>query len=194
MIWIKKYRSVWRVSVLILLLVAFVGPWAFDRINVPAKYDCSPYIRLEGDFCGSPLSGIRMLVWMFTWIIDGVINIVTGFFANKIALAPIGFEFLISLLNGLLIFLLILPIINTIRLFTRGVHPRRQLFTIISWVLAIGASLFWGLSNYPKVYWAAWGIWLYMGLAVSALILEMLLILSNRKGPEVLNDVESVLR
>lgn len=194
MIWIKKYRRIWRIAIILLLLVAFVGPWAFDRINVPAKYDCShPNIRLEGDFCGSPLSGMRMFAWIIAWIIGGFINIVTGFFTNRMALAPIGFEFLISLLNGLLTFLLILPIINTIRLFTRGVHPRRQLFTIISWVLAIGAGLFWGLSNYPNFYWAAWGIWLYLGLAVSALILEILLILFNRKDPELLTDVESVL-
>ena len=118
---------------------------------------------------------------------------VAGLITPKTALANRGFEFLISLLNGLLIFLLILPIINTIRLFRRGVHPRRQMFTIISWVLAIGVGLFWGLSNYPNLYWAAWGIWLYIGLAVSALILEILLILFNRKYPELLTDVEYLL-
>jgi len=32
----------------------------FDQINVPAEYACDkPFIRLEGDFCGSPLSGFQ---------------------------------------------------------------------------------------------------------------------------------------
>jgi len=32
----------------------------FEQINVPAKYACGkPSIRLEGDFCGFPLSGFQ---------------------------------------------------------------------------------------------------------------------------------------
>jgi hypothetical protein len=32
----------------------------FDQINVPAEYACDePFIRLEGDFCGYPLSGLQ---------------------------------------------------------------------------------------------------------------------------------------
>ena len=190
MTWILEHHRIWRIAILALMLAAFMGPWMFERLNVPAKYACSPpNIRLEGDFCGSPIGGVQA----FAWIIIGVLNMVAGLITPKTALANRGFEFLISLLNGLLIFLLILPIINTICLFRRGVHPRRQMFTIISWVLAIGVGLFWGLSNYPNLYWAAWGIWLYIGLAVSALILEILLILFNRKYPELLTDVEYLL-
>ncbi len=188
---IRDHHHTLRISILVLLLVSFLGPWAFDRIHVPAKYDCFPNIRLEGDFCGSPLSGIRM----FAWIIGRVLNMVNELITHKMVLTHRGFEFLISFLYGFLIFLLILPIINTILLFLRGGHPRRQLFTIISWVLAIGGGLFWGLSNFPKLYWAAWGIWLYMGLAVSTLILEILVLASEKDveqgkqlGKSVLNQ------
>ncbi len=65
MSWINKHKRVWRVAILVLLLVAIMGPWTFDRINVPSEYPCS--VRLEGDFCGTPMSGI----WIFSWIIGG---------------------------------------------------------------------------------------------------------------------------
>jgi hypothetical protein len=59
MSWINEHKSVGRVAVLMLLLVAMMGPWTFDLINVPAEYPCSaPNIRLDDDFCGTPLPGI----------------------------------------------------------------------------------------------------------------------------------------
>jgi len=51
-----------------------------------------------------------------------------------------------------------------------------QIFTIIAWVLAIGYGLLLGLNSYPKLFWVVWGIWLYIGLAISALILEIFII------------------
>ena len=48
---------------LLSLLVAIMGPWTFDLIHVPSEYPCSaPFIRLEGDFCGTPMSGGWILV------------------------------------------------------------------------------------------------------------------------------------
>ena len=35
-----------RIAFLIAMIVAFLGPWVFDLINVPAQYECSPNIRL----------------------------------------------------------------------------------------------------------------------------------------------------
>ncbi len=171
MSWITKHQRNWRIALLVGMVVAFMGPWGFDRINVPAKYACSPpNTRLEGDFCGLPIPGVQA----FAWAIVGVLNMVAGLITHKTTLTNSGFEFLISLIYSLLMFLLILPIINTIRLFIRGFHPLKQRFTIITWVLAIGIGLFLGLFTYPNFHWAAWGIWLYLGLAVSALILEII--------------------
>ena len=53
-----------RMVVLVGMIVAFLGPWAFDRINVPAQYECTPpNIRLYGDFCGIPFSGFQFFLW-----------------------------------------------------------------------------------------------------------------------------------
>ena len=58
--WINENRNFIRSLILILFAVTLIGPWMFDQINVPAEYACDkPFIRLEGDFCGSPLSGFQ---------------------------------------------------------------------------------------------------------------------------------------
>ena len=123
----------------------------------------------------------------FFWISGGLaVGLETGEVFNSERIR----EFLFM---SLFLLLPMLPIFSTVFLILRGNNPRRQVFTIIAWVLSIGGGLFIGLTNYPKLFWVLWGIWLYTGLAISALILEILVILSNREDPEGLADVESVL-
>ena len=56
--WINEHKNGWRVALLVVVLVAIMGPWTFDPINVPSEYPCqAPYIRLDDDFCGTPLPG-----------------------------------------------------------------------------------------------------------------------------------------
>ncbi len=46
--WLKTHQRVWRLAILLLLLIAIAGPWAFDLVNVPAEYSCAaPYVRLK---------------------------------------------------------------------------------------------------------------------------------------------------
>jgi hypothetical protein len=60
MSWINENRNFIRSIILIVFVVTLIGPWMFDQINVPAEYACDkPFIRLEGDFCGTPLSGFQ---------------------------------------------------------------------------------------------------------------------------------------
>jgi hypothetical protein len=114
------------------------------------------------------------------------VGVVTGEIFNSEIIREF---FLISLF----LLLPLLPIFCTLLLIPVRDHRRRQVFTIIAWFLAIGFGIFWGLINHPKLFWVVWGIWLYIGLAISALILEIFVILSNRKDTEVLADAESVL-
>ena len=175
MSWINEHQRNWRIALLLLMIVAFMGPWAFDLINVPSEYECSaPFVRLEGDFCGGPLSGIGLFFWISSSFISIGIGLATGEF--------VFFERIRELLISLLLFLPLLPIFSTLLLILRGDHQRRQVFTIIAWILAISGGLFLGISNsiYPRLVWAVWGLWLYIGLAISALILEIIVILSIR--------------
>lgn len=154
------------------MVLALLGPWAYERISVPAQYECSsPYLRLEGDFCGSPILGFQI----FPWIASGLISISHGLVTGEFFLTDRLHEILISLL---LLFPL-LPLAGTLFLIWRGEHQSRQVFTLLTWFFAIGGSLFLGLNN-PTAFWFVWGIWLYVSLSVCALIFETL-VFSKRK-------------
>ena len=173
MAWINEHQSKWRAILLVLMVVAFMGPWAYDRINVPAEYTCSaPNIRLYGDFCGIPLSGFWLFPWIFPWIFSSFFDLITG----KLLIT----QWIQGLSSSFLFFLPALPLISTLILILRGNHRRMQIFAIITWVLAIGLVLFLGLHN-QKVYWRLWGIWLYLCLAISALMLETTILMVGRK-------------
>jgi hypothetical protein len=183
----KRHYRLWRIAFCALLLIAFVGPWTFDLIWVPSDYFCdAPYFRLDEDYCGIPLSGI----WQYRWGLDISIDSSIGLVTGKLGFSDWVRDFLFSLL----LLLPLLPLINTLLLILRGDHSSRQALTFIAWISAVAFGLFWGLNNFPKMFWLVWGVWFYTGVAVCALILEILLILSNHKDHEVGVDVEFELR
>lgn len=182
MSWINEHKRVWRVAILVLLLVAMMGSWAFDLINVPAEYPCSaPNVRLEGDFCGVPMSGIQV----FSWMIGGVIGMVVELFIGTPGFADRGGpslgEFLIILVTLMALLLLLLPFFNTLLSLVRGDRWRRQGLNVAAWGLAAGIGLLMGMSGYPKLFRVLWGVWLYTGLAAGALILEALTLAAERR-------------
>ena len=159
---------------MVLMLVSFLGPWAFDRINVPAKYGCSaPNIRLEGDFCGVPISGIQAFLWIGSGFISIPIRVLTGNFAF--------FDIIRELSISLIILLPLVPVFSMLLLTLHPNHPRRQIFSILPWILAIGACLFLSSSFGPKQFLASWGLWFYIGLAATALVLEIVILTVDRK-------------
>ena len=165
-------KTVLRAATLALLIAAFLGPWWLDPINVPAQYTCSsPAIRLEGDFCGIPMAGTSMLYMMGAAPIGEILGLVTG--AN--AAAGIGLAFTRSLLASLLLLSFVLPFVTTVLLMRHGESPRQRVLHIGVWGLAASAGLFIGLSSHPRLFWVLWGVWLYVGAAASALIMELLM-------------------
>lgn len=182
MIWLNKHKRIWRVSILLLLLVALTGPWSFDRIHVPSQYPCSPpNFRLEGDFCGSPLSGM----WIYFWMIAGFVHMLVEFATGAIPFADWVGEFLRALFSVLILILLLTPIISTLRLVRRDDLRRNQVIHITLWGLAaLFAGLFLGLSGSLRQYWLLWGPWLYVGLAASALVLETLVLVEGNKASQ----------
>jgi len=171
---IDQYQCNWRIVLLVLMIVAFIGPWAFERISVPEKHTCShPYIRLGGDFCGIPLPGIGIIFGTGSSFISIGVGLLTGefVFIERVR------DFLIIIW---LVLFSVLPFISTLLLILRGNNQRGKVFSIIASVLAIGGGLYFGLMTSPKLFWLAWGIWLYIGLAISTLILEIIMILSIR--------------
>lgn len=166
MSWINEHKAVWRVAVLIVLLVAVKGPWFFDQVYVPAKYPCS--FRLEGDFCGMPTSGTYLLLGAVGEFLYRSGQLLSG----AMGLGEWARVFPI----GLFLSLLVLPFFSTLLVILRGDRRCRQVFNVVVWGLAAGIGLLIGLSSYPRLFWVLWGIWLYVGLAVSVLAVELLAI------------------
>jgi hypothetical protein len=151
-----------------LSLVAIVGPWWFDVVFVPAKYSCSsPFIRVRDDFCGIPMSGVWIIVGLATRLIEILKELVTG---ETVIINPVD-AMLKFFLYCSLVLILVLPLFTTWLLILRGDRKRNQIFHIVSWSLAVLCVIYIFGLNWP---WALWGIWLYIGLAVGALILEFL--------------------
>ncbi|MFN2233780.1 MAG: hypothetical protein ACK2U1_06090 [Anaerolineales bacterium] len=172
MSWIYEHQRNLRIAFLTLLVLTFMGPWVFDSINVPAKYECTaPNIRLEGDFCGVPITGINSILWIGSGLTFMIFGLLTGEFALSEMIRELSIVWLFPFL----------PFISTLLLILRGNNRLRQVFTFFSWILALVGALYIGLVNYPRLFWALWGIWLYIAVAVSALILEIIVYLSNRK-------------
>lgn len=169
----------WRIAFLSAMIVAFLGPWVFDLINVPAQYECSvPNIRLYGDFCGMPLPGFWVMLGTGINFSSTIIGLLTGesIFSEKTR----------ELLISLLMLLPLLPVFSTLLLILRGNTQHRQVFAIVSWILAIAACLFVCLQIDPRQLLASWGLWLYILLGLCALILEILLLILYRKRGSLL--------
>jgi len=156
-----------------LLFIAMIGPWAFDRIIVPVEYPCTTAVRLEGDYCGFPLSGL----WMLWAVISEFWNRVIGLIAGTMTFAEwsIGFRLFLSAL------VIVLPVFTTVSMLWTGNRPPLQKFNFAAWGLAVGICLLFAVSSFTKFYWQLWGIWLYIGLAISSLVIEGLMLMFGRK-------------
>jgi hypothetical protein len=165
MSWINKHRPVWGFITLALLLMAGIGPWGFDLINVPAQYSCSaPFIRLKGDFCGEPVSSVRGVSALLS---DLVVGTVTG---------GVAFIYWVPIFLGILIVLL--PVISAVLWIATGHHQQQSIFHLAAWGFAtvfiwFGYSVW--LLTVPLQFHPGqlWGLWLYTGLVSTVLILEV---------------------
>jgi hypothetical protein len=169
MTWMNEHKREWRAIVLVLLLVAIIGPWTLDLIVVPSEYSCSaPAIRLNGDYCGIPMSGIWVLSAMTGVLANMIVYLATGTTAFTDRFREFSF--------GLLGLLLVLPFFSTLFLILREDNRGRFVFHLAILSLAVGTGLWVATVSHLKQFWVLWGIWLYVGLAVSALILEVVML------------------
>jgi hypothetical protein len=163
----QKYQTVGRIVLLLLLGLSFAGPWFFDLIMVPAEYECNlPFIRLEGDFCGSPLS---YLDFTFSIFVSDLSTIRSGFF-NTLTLADLYREYSFRFL----FFLAALPFFSTLLGLWKPRHRSLQIFNWICWGLAVLIAL-GSLIFSEMLHPALWGFWLYRVSVLLALAWEVLM-------------------
>jgi hypothetical protein len=184
--WLYGHRNVLRVAIFTLFIVAIIGPWWYDRIVVPSQYPCSsPFIRLRDDYCGEPMSGIWIFVVLAARVFESAVEMVTG----ATVIIDSVYAFLRIVLYISLALLLVLPLFTTWLLILRGDRNRHQIFHIVAWGLGVLCVIYIFGFNWS---WALWGFWLYIGLAVGALLLEILFLFVGirliRKRREEMND------
>ena len=174
MTWINEHKNEWRLISLVLFVIAMAGPWTYDLINVPAEFACSaPYIRLQGDYCGMPHSGMGILPGLIGDSFNLAVNLVSGSTTINI----LGQRFIISLRHNLPLSTLL----STLALILRKNQNQHRISLLVVWSLAAISILSWSLIL-PDQWRLSplWGYWLYVGLAVSMLVLEA--VLAARKG------------
>ena len=173
----NKTKQIWRIASLALLILALIGPWTYDVIYVPAEYTCQPpNIRLEGDFCGLPMSGMRVIFFL----LEAFISISIGFMNGTAVFADRAREYLFTIF-----FLLpVLPFISTLVMFWKKESRRLQAIHLITWGLAAIMGLVWSLFVFSDPHpqkWRLWGVWFYLILTISMLTLETFA-LATKKG------------
>lgn len=168
MSWINEHRRVWGIAILAILLLAGVGPWSFDLIDVPAQYPCSaPFIRLKGDFCGLPLPGM----WVLSILPGALVALAVGTLTGELAFADVVRIFL-EILSVLFV---LLPVISALFLVLPGPLQYKSKLHLAAWGLAVVVIVRWLPLTFEYSPDHLWGLWLYMGVVCSVLILGVVM-------------------
>lgn len=163
MSWLSRDRNFVRFTLLILLVISIMGPWAFDRIHVPAEYTCDPpFIRLDGDFCGSLMTWVSLFSWFTDGFLTTMRHLIAGLFAGQAR------EFLAVLL----VMLPVLPFFSTLLLIWRKNSTRLQTIHSIAWGVGCLFPLLIIAFEWNGPVIKLWGLWLYIVLAAGALLVE----------------------
>lgn len=152
----------WRRIVLALFILSLLGPWIYDQLNVPAKYPCAgPSFRLEGDYCGYPMSGFlvfSMLIGRFFIILW---ELITGTFTGQARELFVG----LSLPP-------IIPFFTTALSIWKKETHRLQTINLVAWILACVSTMMFIFYLKDHLVINLWGLWLYVVMAVGAIIIE----------------------
>jgi hypothetical protein len=184
--WINDHRYQWGGILLVLLIISLFGTWGYDLLHVPAQYDCGwPNVRLEGDFCGYPVTGL----WFPSMLVVSFFRVLVG----KMTISDLGVG--AADILWLLPFVLIpLPAISALLWIATKNRPRQWLFHLAAWGLA--ASFIWFpynvmlLTTQFKYHPARrWGLWLYTALVTIVFIIEIVQVISRKRYNEVRSSV-----
>lgn len=161
--WFVEHKNILRGAILLLLMTTMLGPWVFDLINVPAEYPCTtPNVRLYGDFCGMPLPGFQVFGWSIVGLFYMFLEMIKGTFGCRFR----------ELLVGLSILPLI-PFLTTILSIWKKETRRLRMVNLVVWILAFLAIMPLCILQINYLVIRLWGLWLYIVVAVCAIIFEI---------------------
>lgn len=165
---VSRYVRVWRSLLLGVAVLSLFGPWAFDVINVPAQFACSPpFVRLDGDFCGQPAAGIRLVFWLA----GGIVSIGGRLLAGEAA----GTE----LLFAAAFLLPFVPVVLALTAILRR-SERASWRLLVAWLLGATAALLLLARSGGLRVPHAWGLWLYVIVALVTAMAEAVALIGDR--------------
>ncbi len=168
--WLYEHRNAAQLVVLLLLLLAFWGPWVYTLDGVPPPEWCrDPLFLLDSARCAGLVSGSEVL-WFF-----GNVVLATG---NGVLFGPpAGYDVLevlrLLLLVGVMTPLLLPFAAILLRIAARDTR-RVRVFYAVAWGLAAAPVLAIVLFDAPLRSGRFWGIWMYLGLALVVVGLEIM--------------------
>ena len=116
---------------------------------------------------------------MIAFIAGAFIYLNVGLVTGATVLPERAREFLATYLFMILLVLFILPFFTTLLRAWRSDSKRFRIFHLTTWVLA-GVLALLIVTSEPVLHSGRfWGIWLYIGVAVSALTLEVFALVSG---------------
>lgn len=149
---------------MILLGVALLGPWYYERVYMPPEFPCTfPNAKLEGDpYCGLP---IPIFLEIFGYVRWGAG--LAALFAREIMFSDWIDVF------GVWRPLLILPFFITPVLILGGERSRWRTLSVIAWSLAAAAGGVYLYLAPFRPFSLPWGPLLYLTVALVTLALEL---------------------
>lgn len=168
----KRVRSL-RIVEAILLVVALSGPWGYEQINVPAEYECQrPFVRLHGDFCGEPVTGLQAVLelgrWGYVWV--------QHLFIGETGIVDSWSLLLFAAGVGVLLAPLAALVYRATRASSKVWGPHLMLSLL---AMAMAGALLIPQGMAPALLW---GGWFYVGLLVLVAISEIAVWLARKDG------------
>jgi hypothetical protein len=171
MSWINDQKNLWRGAVLVGLILAITGPWTYTSDGAPPPEWCrAPFFLMGNGRCVRSVPATEVVTFISGAFLTMSVGLVTG----ATVLPERAREYLGVSIFTLLLFLLILPIFTTLRMFWGGASQRMWRLHLAAWGLAAALSLATVVGDPGLRSGRFWGVWLYIGLAASALLLEMI--------------------
>ena len=167
---ISKREIGWRMLILGLFVICLLGPWMFEQLSVPAQYPCDkPTVRLSSDFCGYPLSGYEIFILIVSSSFYMLREITMGNSATYVT------EYLILIYP----WIIVLPLFNNLLLLRKKSSRRLQTINLLAWSLACLITLLLFvlhsiMGQFINSIYLLWGIWLYIFMAIGAIVFESL--------------------
>jgi CDP-diglyceride synthetase len=157
-----------------LLVLALSGPWYYDEINVPAEFVCQkPNIRLYGDFCGLPITGLGILAGLGSEVIALAERIPSG-------AAEGGHVAGLLLYAASVILVMLAPIASFMwRSTERGRYSFWLQVTIFAIAILVAATM---LTQQVLSPIQLWGVWLYAALLLLVLVEETAAMLAKKRN------------